>query len=204
MPYSFTIKENNFVGLVIEVSSLLDILNTMYAMRNLKKFLKELEVDSPQFKEWAKSIEILGQLEREIDNIVDEHGAMRDSASVELMRIRREIKASKHRIKTNIDGILKNTDFQKYFQENLVTIRDERYVIPIKQEYRQQFAGVVHDQSSSGSTLFIEPMSIVDLNNDIKQYIIDEKREIERILRVISEKIAKNEIFYYKTAKFWL
>lgn len=180
------------LGLVIEVSSLLDILNTMYAMRNLKKFFKELEVDSPQFKEWAKSIEILGQLEREIDNIVDEHGAMRDSASVELMRIRREIKASKHRIKTNIDGILKNPDFQKYFQENLFTIRDERYVIPIKQEYRQQFPGVVHDQSSSGSTLFIEPMSIVDLNNDIKQYIIDEKREIERILRVISEKIAKN------------
>ena len=95
------------LGLVIEINSLLDILNTMYAMRNLKKFFKELEIDSPQFKEWAKSIEILGQLEREIDNIVDEHGSMRDSASVELMRIRREIKSSQRRIKTNLDGILK-------------------------------------------------------------------------------------------------
>ena len=180
------------LGLVIEINSLLDILNTMYAMRNLKKFFKELEIDSPQFKEWAKSIEILGQLEREIDNIVDEHGSMRDSASVELMRIRREIKSSQRRIKTNLDGILKNPDYQKYFQDNIVTIRDERYVIPIKQEYRQQFPGVVHDQSSSGSTLFIEPMSIVDLNNDIKQLVIDEKREIERILKVISEKIARN------------
>ena len=180
------------LGLVIEINSLLDILNTMYAMRNLKKFFKELEIDSPQFKEWAKSIEILGQLEREIDNIVDEHGSMRDSASVELMRIRREIKSSQRRIKTNLDGILKNPDYQKYFQDNIVTIRDERYVIPIKQEYRQHFPGVVHDQSSSGSTLFIEPMSIVDLNNDIKQLVIDEKREIERILKVISEKIAKN------------
>ena len=163
------------LGLVIEINSLLDILNTMYAMRNLKKFFKELEIDSPQFKEWAKSIEILGQLEREIDNIVDEHGSMRDSASVELMRIRREIKSSQRRIKTNLDGILKNPDYQKYFQDNIVTIRDERYVIPIKQEYRQHFPGVVHDQSSSGSTLFIEPMSIVDLNNDIKQLVIDEK-----------------------------
>ena len=187
-----SLLKKNALGLTIEVHSLLDILNTMYAMRSLKKFFKELEVDSPQFKEWAKNIEILGQLERDIDNIVDEHGSMKDSASIELMRIRREIKSSQRRIKTNLDGILKNPDFQKYFQDNIVTIRDERYVIPIKQEYRQQFPGVVHDQSSSGSTLFIEPMAIVDLNNDIKQFVIDEKREIERILKNISEKIAKN------------
>ena len=179
------------LGIVIEVGSLLDILNTMYAMRNLKKFFKELETDSPQFKQWAQSIEILGQLEREIDNIVDEHGSMRDSASVELLRIRREIKSSQRRIKSSIDSILKNPDYQKYFQDNIVTIRDDRYVIPIKQEYRQHFAGVVHDQSCSGSTLFIEPMAVVDLNNDIKQLAIDEKREIERILTVISGKIGK-------------
>lgn len=146
----------------------------------------------------------MGQLEREIDNIVDEHGSMRDSASVELMRIRREIKSSQRRIKTNLDGILKNPDYQKYFQDNIVTIRDERYVIPIKQEYRQQFPGVVHDQSSSGSTLFIEPMSIVDLNNDIKQLVIDEKREIERILKVISEKSLEMLIAYFITVKSWL
>ena len=179
------------LGMVIEVHALLDILNTMYAMRNLKKFFKELELESPQFKEWAKSIEILGQLEREIDNIVDEHGTMRDSASVELMRIRREIKSSQRRIKSSLDNTLKNGDYQKYFQDNIVTIRDDRYVIPIKQEYRQFFPGVVHDQSSSGSTLFIEPMAIVDLNNDVKQLTVDERREIERILKVISDKIAK-------------
>ncbi len=180
------------LGMAIEIHALLDILNTMYAMRNLKKFFKELEQDSPKFKQWAKSIEILGQLEREIDNIVDEHGSMRDSASVELMRIRREIKSSQRRIKTSLDNILKNADYQKYFQDNIITIRDDRYVIPIKQEYRQYFPGVVHDQSSSGSTLFIEPMAIVDLNNDIKQLAIDEKREVERILKAISEKIGRN------------
>lgn len=180
------------LGLVIEIHMLLDVLNTMYAMRNIKKFFKELEVPSPQFSEWARSIEILGQLEREIDNIVDEHGSMRDSASVELLRIRREIKSSQRRIKSSLDSILKNTNYQKYFQDNIVTMRDDRYVIPIKQEYRQHFPGVVHDQSSSGSTLFIEPMAIVDLNNDIKQLAIDEKREVERILKVISDKIAGN------------
>lgn len=179
------------LGIVMEVSSLLDILNTMYAMRNIKKFFKELETDAPQFKEWAKSLEILGQLEREIDNIVDEHGNMRDSASMELMRIRREIKSSQRKIKGNLENVLKNTNYQKYFQESIITMRDDRYVIPIKQEYRQHFPGVVHDQSSSGSTLFIEPMAIVDLNNDVKQLAIDEKREIQRIMQVISEKIAK-------------
>lgn len=179
------------LGIVIEVNSLLDILNTMYAMRNLKKFFKELQTEAPQFKEWAKSLEILGQLEREIDNIVDEHGTMRDSASMELMRIRREIKSSQRRIKNNLEGVLKNGDYQKYFQDNIITMRDNRYVIPIKQEYRQHFPGVVHDQSSSGSTLFIEPMAVVDLNNNVKQLAIDEKREIQRIMQVISTKIAK-------------
>ena len=179
------------LGIVIEVNSLLDILNTMYAMRNLKKFFKELQIEAPQFKEWAKSLEILGQLEREIDNIVDEHGTMRDSASMELMRIRREIKSSQRRIKNNLEGVLKNGDYQKYFQDNIITMRDNRYVIPIKQEYRQHFPGVVHDQSSSGSTLFIEPMAVVDLNNNVKQLAIDEKREIQRIMQVISTKIAK-------------
>ena len=179
------------LGIVIEVNSLLDILNTMYAMRNLKKFFKELQTEAPQFKEWAKSLEILGKLEREIDNIVDEHGTMRDSASMELMRIRREIKSSQRRIKNNLEGVLKNGDYQKYFQDNIITMRDNRYVIPIKQEYRQHFPGVVHDQSSSGSTLFIEPMAVVDLNNNVKQLAIDEKREIQRIMQVISTKIAK-------------
>lgn len=178
--------------IVLEPEGLLAISNTMYGMRNIKSFFKNCLIECPELKNWASSIEILGQLEHDINTIIDEHGNISDTASNELYRIRQGIRTSQQRVKSTIDSILKNTDTQKYFQENIVTIRNERYVIPIKQEYRQFFPGIIHDQSSSGSTLFIEPLSVAALNNDIKQYKLNEKKEIERILKVISAKIAKN------------
>ncbi|MDQ0202688.1 endonuclease MutS2 [Pectinatus haikarae] len=180
------------MGIVLEAEILVDISGTMYGMRNIKKFFKECPVECPELKSLAVLIEILGQLENEINSVVDEHGFVQDTASNELYRIRAAIKTAKNRVKSTIDNILKNTDMQKFFQENIVTVRDDRYVIPIKQEYRQFFPGIIHDQSSSGSTLFIEPLSIAALNNDIKQYTLNEKKEIERILKIISVKIAKN------------
>ena len=121
------------------------------------------------------------------------HGAIRDDASVELRRIRREAKSSQARIKEHLSSVLHSQEYQKYFQDAIVTIRDDRYVVPIKQEYRQYFPGIVHDQSASGSTLFIEPMAVVNLNNDVKQLLLAEKRELERILRALSQQIEKNK-----------
>ena len=181
------------MGTLLDAPTLLNIASTMYGMRNIKRFFKDCPVNTIILKEWALSIEILGQLEKDINNIIDEYGSIKDTASHELARIRSNIKSSQNRIKSTIDNILKNSELQKFFQENIVTVRDDRYVIPVKQEYRQQFPGIIHDQSASGSTLFIEPMSIATLNNDIKQYRLNEQREINRILKVISEKIAKNE-----------
>ncbi|MFA6851265.1 MAG: endonuclease MutS2, partial [Selenomonadaceae bacterium] len=154
------------IGAVLEMHELVDIMSTMYAMRNIKRFFKELEETAPIHKEWAGNLEILGQLEHNLDNVIDEHGNMRDDASVELKRIRREIKSSHRHIKDRLASVLRASEYQKYFQDTIVTMRSDRYVVPIKQEYRQYFPGIVHDQSSSGSTLFIEPMAIVDLNND--------------------------------------
>lgn len=179
------------LGAVLETYELVDMVSTLYAMRNVKKFFKEMELEVPILRGWTQAIEILGQLENQISGIVDEHGNLRDDASVELKRIRREIKTSQSRIKERLDGVLRAAEYQKYFQETIITIRNERYVIPIKQEYRQFFPGIVHDQSASGATLFIEPMAIVTLNNDVKQLILAEKQEIDRILRMISLQIAK-------------
>lgn len=181
------------LGAVLDAAEITDVMNTMYAMRNIKRFFKELEADAPILKNWAKSIEILGQLERNIENTIDEHGAIRDDASVELRRIRREAKSSQARIKEHLSSVLHSQEYQKYFQDAIVTIRDDRYVVPIKQEYRQYFPGIVHDQSASGSTLFIEPMAVVNLNNDVKQLLLAEKRELERILRALSQQIEKNK-----------
>lgn len=180
------------MGVVLETEALVNISSTMYGMRGIKKFFKEYAGECSNLKGWAVLIEILGQLEHDINTIVDEHGSMRDTASNELYRIRQGIRTTQNRVKSTLDNILRNTGMQKFFQENIVTMRDERYVIPVKQEYRQAFPGIIHDQSASGSTLFIEPMSIAALNNDIKQYKLKERKEIERILKNISAKIAKN------------
>ena len=133
-------------------------------MRNVKYFFRDLEIEAPILKEWAHSLEILGQLERDLNNTIDEHGNMRENASVELSRIRRELKSSQVRIKDKVQQILRNANYQRMFQDAIVTVRDDRYVIPVKAEYKAHFPGLIHDQSASGSTLFIEPMAVVELN----------------------------------------
>ena len=180
------------MGAVLDLDDIVSIMSTLYAMRSVKRFFRDSEVEAPTLKEWARSIEILGQLERLLENTVDEHGAMREDASVELRRIRRELKSAQGKIKERIGSILHTAEYQKFFQDAIVTVRDERYVIPVKQEYRSRFPGIVHDQSSTGATLFIEPMAIVELNNDVKQLTLAEQQEIQRILRHLSAEVNKN------------
>ena len=180
------------LGRIADPTEVLDVLNTMLAMREIKKFFKESEVEAPLLKNRAASIEILGNLERQLDNAVDEHGAIRDDASVELQRIRRSLRTAQAKIKDQLSSILHNQSYQKFFQDALVTMRGDRYVIPIKAEYRREFPGLVHDQSSSSATVFIEPMAVVELNNDIRQLELDERAEVNRILRILSNAIQKN------------
>lgn len=180
------------MGSVLDPDELVNIMSTMYAMRSVKHFFRDLALEAPILKEWARGIEILGQLERRLDNTIDEHGEIRETASVELQRIRREHRSAQSRIKERMNSALHNTEFQKYFQDAIITIRDNRYVIPVKQEYRSRFPGIVHDQSATGSTLFIEPMAVVELNNDVKQLSLAEQQEIQRILRAVSQEIGRN------------
>ena len=169
-----------------------DILSTMYAMRSVKKFFKENDVDAPKIKLRAGQIEILGNLEKQLENALDERGGVKDSASADLQKIRRELRLAQSRVKTEIFNILHEPAKQKYFQDAIITMRGDRYVIPVKLEYKAQFPGLVHDQSATGATLFIEPMAIVNLNNDIRQLEIEEKNEVARILRVLCDAIQKN------------
>ncbi|MEN6567764.1 MAG: endonuclease MutS2 [Veillonellales bacterium] len=177
------------LGASLEPEELLAIGSTLYAARRIWHFFAELAEPAPRLARIAATITVLRNIENAIDSTISEQGTLRDDASVELLRLRREIRLAQHRVKEKLDSILRSTEYQKYFQEALVTVRGDRYAIPVKQEYRHSFPGIVHDQSASGATVFIEPMAVVNLNNEIKQLMSAEKNEIERILRVISDKI---------------
>jgi DNA mismatch repair protein MutS2 len=179
------------LGAILEPHELLAVSSTLYAARRMKSFLSDLPVETPLLTALSGQITILRNIETTIEATVNEQGIIRDDASSELLKLRREIKQAQSRVKEKLDSILRSTEQQKYFQDTLVTMRGDRYVIPIKQEHRHNFPGIVHDQSASGATLFIEPLAIVNLNNDIKQLMAAEKNEIERILTVVSGQIAK-------------
>lgn len=175
---------------ILEPDELLAISSTLYAGRRLKTFFKSLPIEVPILSDLAERITVLPHIENLIENTINEHGVVKDEASTELLRIRREIRSSQIRVKEKLDSILRSSEYQKVFQDALVTVRGDRYVIPIKQEYRSSFPGIIHDQSASGATVFIEPLAIVNLNNEVKQMMSADKAEVERILRMISGKIS--------------
>jgi DNA mismatch repair protein MutS2 len=178
------------LGAVLDPAEIAAVANTLYAARRIKNFFGELAQPALILKDYVGQIVALRNLENAIENAISEQGTLLDEASVELARLRREIRQAQARVKDKLDSILRSAEYQKYFQDALVTIRGDRYVIPIKQEYRHNFPGIVHDQSASGATLFIEPMAVVNLNNDIKQLMSAEKAEVERILQMLSGQIA--------------
>lgn len=178
------------LGASLEASEFLAVGSTLYAARRVKQFFTELAKPAVRLDEAVQAITVYRSLEMSIENTVSEQGTVRDTASPELAHLRREIRTAQHRVKEKLDSILHSAEYQKFFQDALVTIRGDRYVIPVKQEYRHNFPGIVHDQSASGATVFIEPMAVVNLNNDLKQMVAAEHNEVERILRHLSAQVA--------------
>ena len=179
------------IGSVLEPEDLLHVASTLSAINAMKEFLETEKTLMPSLAEYGERLEFFTKLEKQIFAIVDEHGEIKDSASPKLSNLRNSIGSSKNRVKQILDDLLHDSSNQKYFQENIVTMRGDRYVIPVKQEYKMNFPGVIHDQSSTGATLFIEPLSVVNLNNDIKRYLMEEREEVERILRQITANIGQ-------------
>ena len=184
------ILKKALMGSILELDELRSVMSTMSSMRNMKYFFRDLMQDVPLLKSMAHPIEVLGIVERHLKDTIDEHGNFRDDASPELRRITRELHTAQIRVKDRLSAILHDAANQKYFQEAIVTVRDERYVIPVKQEYRNYFPGVIHDQSASGATLFVEPLATVELNNTVRQMGLAREQEIQRILQKLSAEIA--------------
>ncbi|MBP2650961.1 MAG: mutS2 [Firmicutes bacterium] len=187
------------IGAILEVHEFLAVGSMLYAARRVKQFFADQDMAAVRLNEVVARITVVRSLEQAIDNTVTDQGSVKDSASPELARLRREIRTSQQRIKEKLESILHSSEYQKLFQEVLVTIRGDRYVIPVKQEYRNNFPGIVHDQSSSGATVFIEPLAVVNLNNDLKQMVSAEEAEVERVLRALSAQVAKSGSVLHET-----
>lgn len=173
----------------VEVAQIGKILRTTSEINRFFENLKETGIEMNRLYDLAENFVTTPALNQVIRETVDEDGRVLDDASPALKGIRVGIKRGENTVREKLDGIVRGKSSQ-YLSDAIITIRNDRYVIPVKQEYRSHFGGVVHDQSSTGQTLFVEPQSVVELNNRLRQLQIEERREIDRILAEISNEIA--------------
>lgn len=178
--------------IVLSREELWDIYTTLGAYRRMYTFFREKYAQYPLLTLWAQDIPSHEKLERRFERIFDKKGELMDSASPKLQHLRSTIVKTKERIKNDLQAILHDKDNQKYFQEAIVTQRNNRYVIPVKQEYRYAFEGLIHDRSVTGATLYIEPMRLVNLNNDLQEAVMEEEQEVLRIYRELSGLVRQN------------
>lgn len=180
------------ISAMLSAQELLGISRLLYAVSQLKTFserLNEIKVDAPIFSSQVNSLVSLNSLQTAINDCIDETGYILDSASSELRNIRRSIQTTEARIKEKLNHVV--SERRNKLTDGIVTIRNERYVVPVRAEAKNTFGGTVHDQSSSGNTYFIEPKEVVDLNNKLQEHHVEERREIERILRALTEEVKK-------------
>ncbi|MEG2212482.1 MAG: endonuclease MutS2, partial [Clostridiales bacterium] len=174
------------VGGILDAEALLNLAAICRSARMTKVFFSEIKGSFPITVALGRGLTILKTIESAVEKAVADDGSINDEASEGLYNLRRRYKLATQRIKERLDGLIHNPNTVKYLQDPIVTIRDNRYVVPVKQEYRGQIAGVAHDQSSSGATLFIEPLAVMELNNELIAIRREEENEITAILRGLS------------------
>jgi DNA mismatch repair protein MutS2 len=169
----------------------LDLMDIYHLLRDSRLAVKYVSSSSGQgILSISSQIKPDLAVEKQIAVAIDEEGFIRDDASVELRNIRKSIESSRQRIKEYLQNFIRSGNNQNLLQDAIITERAGRYVVPVKQEHRYEVKGIVHDESASGATVFIEPLAVVDQNNKIKSMQIEEKREVERILNVLSASVA--------------
>ncbi len=184
------------IGGALSPSELVAVASTIQGTRKLKRSLLQPQDANERFPilaGLAGQIADLRSLEQEITSCISDQAEVLDTASSELSRIRSSIRTLEARIREKLDQMVKSSSIQKKLQDPIVTIRSDRFCLPVKQEYRADFGGIVHDQSASGATLFIEPAAVVTMNNELREQKVKEQREIEKILLRLSSLTAEHE-----------
>ena len=189
-------------GSNLSLRELMDVSSVLHNIRSVKDWRKRCEGESTSLDPLFEVLTPNRELENTIDNAVLSEEELADSASAELASLRRKINQAKLRVRERLDQLIKSPTQSKYLQEALVTQRDGRFVVPVKSEYRSEIKGLVHDPSSSGATLFIEPMAVVEANNEIRVLQAKEKQEVDRIIMELSVKVgefAESIIYSYRS-----
>lgn len=189
------------IGGMLSPIELMEIASTIRAARILHRFFEEMaeqEIETKYLSEYIESLHPLLELQKEITYAISEHGEVLDSASEQLRTLRNQLRTNESRVREKLENMIRSSNASKMLSDSIITIRNDRFVIPVKQEYRSHYGGIIHDQSSSGQTLFIEPQAIVQLNNVLQETRVKEQQEIERILTVLSEKVGEytNELLH--------
>ncbi len=178
------------IGAALEPHGLLDVAEAAAASRSLKLFLQKLATDYPIMADRAAALGQFPSLESEINASIAINGSVLDSASPDLARIRSQRKTASSRMMDRLNGIISGP-LRTMLQDPVIVQRGDRYCVPVKADHRGAFGGIVHDTSSSGATLFMEPQVVVDLGNEIKELTIKEEQEIARILRRLTDSVAR-------------
>ena len=177
-------------GVIVEPSALLDIRYTLRRGTTLKRTLGRMRSSFPLLSDLANEIEDCAELQRSIEKTVDDNAEIKDTASARLAIIRRDLKVAFDRLQNKLNRIVTSKANQSKLQEAIVTMRHGRYVIPLKAEHKGKIKGIMHDTSSSGATIFIEPLETVDLNNKWRELQVAEEKEIRRILADLTDEVA--------------
>ena len=181
---------------VLSISELMEMGEFLYVCRKIKNYGKhENKAESyARMDEYFDLLAPLPSLENEISRCILSDTEISDDASAELRNIRKEMMLSKDKVRDHLNGIISSSAYRNMLQDFVITIRNDRYCVPVKSEYRNSFPGMVHDQSNTGSTLFMEPLSVIQLNNKMKELQAKEQDEIRKILVELSRLVTENTI----------
>lgn len=174
----------------LSIKELMSIVTVLRVSSEVNQAVCRSSSEFPLLYEYGSCIYTADLLADEIDNAILNDEELRDSASSELASIRNAIRSGNEKLKDKIISIINNKTIAQYLQDTIVTKRNDRYVIPVKSEYRSFVRGIVHDQSASGQTIFIEPADVVEMNNELRQLELNEAKEVERILKTFTSRVA--------------
>ena len=174
----------------LSAGMLLNVAELLRASRAARDALVTDRENTPILKAKAEGLFVARNIEKDITDAIISEDEIADRASSELMNIRRHLRGAQERIREKLNQMIRSAVLQKALQDPIITVRNNRYVLPVRAEFRAAVPGLVHDQSSSGATLFIEPMAAVEMGNELKQWELKEQQEIERILAALSAAVA--------------